>query len=103
MMTMNSIPQSLQSVLWSKDIKTLNLDHDAPYIVHQTLSHGTIDDIRWLFSIYPKEKITEIFVKNPYKDYRKARFLFIIKFFLHLSDKALDPRLYVANIPRAIR
>lgn len=100
---MSNIPQTLQSVLWSKDISTLDYTVDAPYIIHQVLSHGVLEDIRWLFTVYTPHEIQDTFVSHPYKDYRASRFSFITKFFLSLSDQSIDPRLYVANTPRNIR
>ncbi|OGG11821.1 hypothetical protein A2Z00_03790 [Candidatus Gottesmanbacteria bacterium RBG_13_45_10] len=99
---MNHPPTSLQSVLWSANVDTLNIEKDKSYIIHQILSHGTLAHIRWLFQTYPKDTIQTVFQNYPYKDYRAVRFAFVINHLLHLNRDRLDERNYVKNIPRAI-
>ena len=70
----NGVPLNLQSVLWSSDVHKLNLQKDKNYIIHQILSNGRLEDIKWLFGIYPKNLIAKTFISNPYKDYAPARF-----------------------------
>lgn len=46
------LPASLQSILWSADIKQLDLTKDKIYIINQILSYGGLKELRWLFSNY---------------------------------------------------
>ncbi len=102
-MKKDKIPKCLQSVLWSADIKKLDLEKDKNYIIHQILSYGNLDDIKWLFATFSKEEIRKIFVSVPYKDYRKSRFYFIKNWVIDLKDKPLNENFYVKNISRDIR
>ena len=65
-MLQQTIPSSLQSILWSSNIKKLNVEKDKTYIIHQTLAYGDIQDIKWLAqgTIYP-DVIESHSVKGP--------------------------------------
>ncbi len=99
---MNGVPQSIQSVLWSTDVNHLNVVSDKAYIIHQIFAHGTLDQFRWLFTVYDKASIAEIFTTFPCKDYRRSRFYFVAHHLLHLSSLP-DERRYVHNTHRIIR
>jgi len=43
------IPSFLQAVLWSVDIKDLNLEEDKIYIINQVLAYGGVEELKWLF------------------------------------------------------
>ena len=96
------IPQKLQSVLWSRDIKKLDLKKDNLYIIHQILSFGRMEDLNWLLQAYTKAEIVKIFIEHPYKDYDRVRFNFIKNFFLDLKKQNLEEKQYVKNTPRYI-
>ncbi len=96
------IPQKLQSVLWSTDVKLLDKERDKNYIIHQILSYGRLEDIRWLLSTYKKKAIIDVFAHVPYKDYEAARFYFVKNHLLNLKRQLLDEMLYVKNIPRRL-
>jgi len=95
---MNAIPQEFQPILWSTNIKSLDLEKDKNYIIHQILSYGSLQQIKWLFKIYGKEKIKKVFVRNPVPIYTKPIFYFIKNFILNLKDKELDKKKYIKNI-----
>lgn len=97
------IPSRLQGVLWSSDIDTLDEEKDKVYIIHQIFSHGRMEDILWLFTIYSKPEIEEVFTEHPYKDYGESRFYFIKKYLLALKEKQMNESFYVKNTPRYIR
>lgn len=92
------IPKRLQAVLWSTDIKLLDLKRDKNYIIHQVLLYGTIEDIRWLFKKYTREEITNVFTKRPSKIYSKEAFYFVKNFILPLRDSKLSETKYVTSI-----
>lgn len=96
------IPQRLQSVLWSTDVKRLDKERDKNYIIHQILSYGRLEDIRWLLQTYTKKDIIHVFANVPYKDYDASRFYFIKNHLLNLKHQLLDEMLYVKNIPRRL-
>jgi hypothetical protein len=99
---LQGIPQKLQGVLWSRDIKKLDLKRDNIYIIHQILSFGRMEDLDWLLQAYTKAEIIEVFIEHPYKDYNPARFNFIKNFFLQLKEQKLEEKKYVKNTPRYI-
>ena len=94
------IPKHLQSVLWSTDVSLLDTKRDKNYIIHQILSYGRLEDIRWLLQTYTKKDIISVFANIPYKDYDAARFFFVKNHLLNLKHQLLDEMLYVKNIPR---
>lgn len=102
-MQQKSVPQRLQPILWSADVRTLNLSRDRTYIIHQILAYGGIDEIHWLFENYKASEIKETFTKTPYKDYRKQRFYFVKNILLDLENRDMNELLYVKNLPRDIR
>jgi hypothetical protein len=99
---MSHPPKSLQHVLWSADVDNLDLTKDAPYIIHQIFSYGSLQDIAWLFDVYPKDTLVQIFTTTPYKDYFAARFHLIKNYVLGLEKHGMDERYYVKNTPRAL-
>lgn len=80
------VPKRLQAVLWSVGTDQLDLQRDKDYIVHQILAYGRWEDIKWLFKAYEKNKIKDVFVKHPSKDYYPAGFNFVSKILLGVGD-----------------
>lgn len=97
---MASVPTHLQHVLWSTDVNSLDTERDAGYIIHQIFSYGGLDDIRWVLKHYSQDFIKQIFLTQPYKDYRAARFFLIKDYLLGLKDHVMNEKHYVKNIPR---
>ena len=96
-------PKNLQGVLWSCDVNKLDIDENKTYIIHQLLSYGNISQWRWLFDTYSADKIQNVFLTKPYKDYRAPRFNFIANYLLEVGNHKLNPALYVRDTPRDIR
>lgn len=97
------LPKKLQGVLWSKSIDSLNIEKDKVYIIHQIFSHGRMEDILWLFKIYPTSTLKEVFASHAFKDYDSARFYFTKNYLLDFKNTQLNEKNYVKNIPRDIR
>ncbi len=60
------IPDFLQGVLWSYDLKNLDLDRDFKRIATNILLFGDIKEAKWLFNRFSKDQIIEV-VTNPLK------------------------------------
>lgn len=95
-------PKSLQGILWSAEVNTMDLEKDKGYIIHQAFSHGSLEDMFWILRTYPRDTIRRVFTTMPYKDYRAPRFYFIKNFLLQLRAIPMNERRYVKNIPRDI-
>ena len=95
--------KSLQGILWSKDIRKLDLKKDKVYIIHQVLSFGNLNQIRWLFKAYDLREIREVFLKDPKKVYTIPIFYFIKNFILGLKKKNLSKEKYVKTSLRALK
>lgn len=93
-----TIPSKFQPILWSKSVKKLDLDKDKIYIIHQILSYGSLDQIKWLFKVYKREEIREVFLKSPKNLYTPAVFYFIKNFILDLKKKKLKKEKYVKTL-----
>lgn len=97
------VPQRLQSVLWSTDVKLLDIEKDKGYIIHQVLIYGTFREIKWLFQTYSKKEIIDVFVKSPSKNYPKEVYYFIKNYLLNLKNISLSEDNYVTSILGPIR
>lgn len=95
--------RSLQGILWSKNIRELDLEKDKVYIVHQVLSFGNLNQIKWLFKVYRPKEIREIFLKHPKKIYTPPIFYFVKNFILGLKKKNLPKEKYVKSSLRVIK
>ena len=91
-------PTSLQGILWSKNIKNINLEKDKVYIIHQVLGYGSLQQIKWLFRVYKPTEIQEVFEKYPKKVYLPSVFYFVKNFILNLKSKKLPPQIYVKTL-----
>ena len=97
------LPQYLQGILWSVDIKQLDLQKDQTYIINQILSLGTLKELRWLFHNYPTKTIRNTFLNHPIKDYADSRYHFVKSYLLGLKNQSLNHLRYVKNTPRDLR
>lgn len=97
MKTVN-LPASLQGVLWSKSVDLLDLEKDKIYIIHQILSYGSLQQIRWLFRVYSSSEIINVFLRFPKKIYQPAIFNFVKVFVLGLKEKTLSEEKYVKTV-----
>ena len=99
---MTGIPKSLQSILWSRDINGLDFEKDKVYIINQILSLGTMEQLSWLFRVYPKSEIKRVFLEKPTKIYSPSAFNWITKIVFDNLGINLSPSAYVNNLPRNI-
>jgi len=95
---MKKIPSEFQTLLWSKSIKKIDLEKDKNYIIHQILSYGDLNQIKWLLQVYGKKIVREIFIKNPLPVYTKPVFYFVKNFILGLKNTKLNEKKYIKNI-----
>lgn len=103
MLVMSQIPSSLQSILWSVDVKHLEPDRDKGYIIHQVLNYGSFVDLRWLLQTYSKNDIIDVFVNQPSKTYPKPVFQFVKNYILGLKNRSLDENAYITSIHGPVR
>lgn len=52
-------PLSKKSLFWDVDRETLSLETDWYFIIERILEFGDIDDLLWMESTFPREKIEE--------------------------------------------
>lgn len=96
------IPLSLQGVLWSKATSNLDVERDKNYIIHQILSYGTWEHMRWLFNIYGRDEIKGVFLHYPAKNYTEKTFNFVGAIVLGITPGGIDTKDYVKTLPRVI-
>jgi hypothetical protein len=53
------LPQSLQRLLWSYDIKKLDINRDVKAIVNAVLVYGDLPDMKTLLSIYDRKDVKQ--------------------------------------------
>lgn len=89
--------KGLKKLFWSVDFKKLDVAKNKSYIIHQTLAFGSLDDIRFLFKIYPLKEIRQTFLKQPKPFYSPQGLNFLKKYILQIKDN-LPKEKYVKNI-----
>lgn len=94
----SKIPESLQGILWSCNVKDLDLEKDKVYIIHQVLSYGELKQIRWLFKIYGKKIIREVFLKKPVNVYSSSNLSFIKNILLGLKNVPIKKKQYIQSL-----
>lgn len=99
---MSKIPKSLQGILWSRNVKGLDLRDDKNYIIHQILAYGAWNHLKWLFRNYDTKQVREVFLNQPSKDYSERSFNFVQKILLEIPTDKVDKRYYVKTYPRII-
>ena len=90
------LPENLKGILWSKNIGDVDLENDRIYIIHQVLSFGDMEEIRWLFKKYSLDEIKTVFINIPKRIYTKPVFLFIKEYILKINNM-LDEKKYVKS------
>ena len=55
---LSQIPDSLKAHFQEYDPATLDLEKDANLVIQRTLEFGGWGEVRWLFSLYGKRRIT---------------------------------------------
>ena len=81
------VPDFLKGVLWSYDLKSLDLGRDFKRIATNVLLYGDIRETNWLFSQFPKDQIIKV-VKNPLKgDWDAKSLAFWSSYFGVKTDK----------------
>lgn len=56
-----AIPTSLAPFFQEYNLSRLHIERDASTIIERTLRFGTRAELRWLFSVYPRENIKNWF------------------------------------------
>lgn len=96
------VPKRLQAVLWSVKTKNLDLYRDEGYIVNQVLSLGSLENLKWLFKTYGKNRIKKVFLTKPQKVYQPENLNFVRRFLLGLNSQNAPDYKYDQTIPRRI-
>ena len=53
------IPDSLAPFFQEYDLSSLEVQRSAHTIIERVLQFGNREEIRWLFSVYPRQQITD--------------------------------------------
>lgn len=64
-----------QTLFWDVDPDTIDPDKHARYIIERILDFGNKDEVRWLFSYYPREKIKAVLSKPRSQIHNKSKAL----------------------------
>jgi len=98
----NKFPDSIQAILWSKDIENAGLCDDKIYIIHQILAYGDIREVKWLFKVYSEDEIRNIFISYPTRIYTEPIYYFIKNFILNIKED-INENDYSKNIAGSFR
>lgn len=63
-----------QALFWDVDLKKIDPQKNAKFIIRRVLSFGGVDDFRWLVEFYGKEKIKEAFMNGRRLDPKSQNF-----------------------------
>ena len=86
----NKILKKLQNVLWSYDVRDLDLKEDKDYIITQVLNYGAWEDLKLLYELYSEKDIKEV-VKNPSRGLWFER---VLNFWLTIFNIKLKKNIY---------
>ncbi|MBI5254197.1 hypothetical protein HY932_00200 [Candidatus Falkowbacteria bacterium] len=86
---------TLKKLIWFANPRKINVRRDKNLIIHQTLSMGSLGDIKKLFSLYSKKEIRESFLRGRRGLY-DPKVLELVKFMLGI--KKIDKNKYVKKI-----
>jgi len=93
----NVIPPSFQGILWSVNVKNLDLKRDKIYIIHQVLMYGDLNEISWLFKTYSKKEVEKVFKEAPMQIYDSQSFNFVKNIILDLKKQRFPFKKYVTT------
>lgn len=96
------VPKRLQGVLWSMPVERLDVERDANYIIHQVLSYGVLEDLRWLYSTYGADRVKSEFVNRPQKIYPPQAYNFVKRMLFNLPERVAPPEKYDQTLPRRV-
>lgn len=82
-----SVTSKLQSRLWSKSTRKIHIKRDGRYIIKQLLAYGTMEDLRWLLSRYPKKTIRTVAKTMKRTEFHPSIYKFINLLFLSNDQK----------------
>lgn len=49
-----------ESLFWDTDVKKLDIQKDAKYVIERIMDFGNDDEVRWMRRNYPKELIARV-------------------------------------------
>jgi len=89
------ILKKLQNVLWSYNVKDLDLREDKEYIITQVLNYGSWKDLKLLYKIYPEKEIKKV-VKNPRRGvwFKKVLNFWTKIFNIHLKKEIWEKAIF---------
>ena len=90
------LPENLKGILWSRNINDIDIENDKIYIIHQAMSFGDIEEIKWLFKKYSLDEIKRVFINSPKRIYTKPVFLFVKDYILKINTE-IDEKKYVKS------
>lgn len=92
------LPGSFQGILWSADIKLMDINRDRNYIIHQVLMYGSLKQIKWLLDTYGRRTVRKTFLCHPQNIYTPQAFFFIKNIVLNLKKAKINEKNYVKII-----
>ena len=62
------------SLFWDTDVKKLDIQKNAKYIIERIMDFGNDDEVRWMRKYYPKELIASV-CKSSKQLHKSSRIL----------------------------
>ena len=74
------LPRRLKSLFWDYDTEAIDLQEDRGLIIKRVLSHGSVEDLKWLRRIVGDEEIKRFLLKSRGRgiDKRRLRFYQVV-------------------------
>ena len=57
---MINAPQSVKTLHWDTPWNNLDQKLHAKYIIERILEYGDIEEVKWLFGVYPQVEVTDV-------------------------------------------
>jgi len=90
-----NLPANWQRLLWSARLEDVDLERDKIYVIHQVLAWGEPEDISFLFKIYGKQEVRQVFLKHPKRVYTRKALRFVkLTLDVEVSEERYVSRVY---------
>ncbi|KKQ18315.1 MAG: hypothetical protein US31_C0006G0046 [Berkelbacteria bacterium GW2011_GWA1_36_9] len=64
----------LKPIFWDLDAEKLDIEKNSRQIIERILEWGDLEQVHWMFKIYPKEQIIEVVKKSRQLSLVKAKY-----------------------------
>jgi len=88
-MRVASLPEFFRPILWSYDMRQIDIWRDKKTIIVQSLNYGDLEHWQWLVRTYGREEIKKLLAEIPITEFRpRVRRLIMLIFGIEVFSHA---------------